>query len=212
MASRLQLETRLIGELRKDPIVFGSTKRMAGCDIDARNCLGGCGDLRSRAHGQRCQLLRVRGLGCQPMRASLDHSRRFLMKLRRIEAHDPSERLAMSEAAVRRHQPVGVLRRDLDMIAEHGVVPDLQRADPGRITVARFECRNRAASVRSGVTERIQRRIVAFRDVAAFRRIDGRRFDQSRAQPVDQRAVAAEERQERVEQARPFELDFKLVA
>ena len=45
------------------------------------------------------------------------------------EAHLAGERLAMDERGVerRRHQLVAVLRRHLDEIAEHVVVPDFQR-------------------------------------------------------------------------------------
>ena len=50
------------------------------------------------------------------------------------EAHLAGERLAMDEGRVERRaqQLVAVLRGHLDEIAEHVVVPDLQRADAGR--------------------------------------------------------------------------------
>jgi hypothetical protein len=44
----------------------------------------------------------------------------------------------MGEAAVGRHQLVGVPRRNLDMIAEHRIVPDLERRDAGRISISRL--------------------------------------------------------------------------
>ena len=57
---------------------------------------------------------------------TLDDSARLLVQLGRVEPHDSRERLAMGETAVRRHQLVGVSRRDFDVIAEHRIVADLQ--------------------------------------------------------------------------------------
>ncbi len=64
-----------------------------------------------------------------------------LAELRRGEAHLAGERLAMDEAGVERRseQLLAVLRRDVDEIAEHVVVPDLQRADAGRLGVAHLQ-------------------------------------------------------------------------
>ena len=104
--------------------------RVARGDVDPGDRLGGRGDLRRRGDRQRGQLLGVRGLGGERMRAGLDHAARFFVQLGRVEADDAGQRLAMGEAAVGRHQPVGVPGRDLDMIAEHGVVADLERAMP----------------------------------------------------------------------------------
>ena len=100
--------------------------------VDPRDGLGGRGDLRRGGDRERGQLLEMRGLRRQRMPAGLDHAARFLVQLGRVEAHDAGQRLAMGEAAVGRHQPVGVPRRDLDMIAEHRVVADLERAIAGR--------------------------------------------------------------------------------
>ena len=72
----------------------------------------------------------MRGLGGERVGAGLDHLLRLLVQLGRVEADHAGEGLAVGEAAVRRHQPVGVPRRHLDMIAEHGVVADLERAIP----------------------------------------------------------------------------------
>ena len=54
------------------------------------------------------------------------------MQLGRVESHHAGQRLAVGEAAIGRHQPVCVLGGNLDMIAQHGIVPDLQRAIPSR--------------------------------------------------------------------------------
>jgi hypothetical protein len=57
------------------------------------------------------------------------------------EADLAGQRLAMDEGRVqrRRHQLVAVLRRHLDEIAEHVVVPDLQALDAGLVGVARLQ-------------------------------------------------------------------------
>ena len=103
--------------------------RVACGDVDAGDGFGGRGDLRRRSDGERGQLLGMRGLGGERVAAGLDHPARFLVQLGRIEADDAGQRLAMGEAAVGAHQLVGMPRRDFDMVAEHGVVADLQRAD-----------------------------------------------------------------------------------
>ena len=60
------------------------------------------------------------------MPAGFDHSRGFGMEVGRIEADNPGKSLAVRESAVLGHQLVGMLRRNLDMIAEHSVVPDAE--------------------------------------------------------------------------------------
>ena len=99
-------------------------------DIDPGDRLGGGGDVRRGGDGQRGQLLGVRGFGGERMRSGLDHTARFVMKLGRIESDDAGKRLAMGETAVRRHQPVGMLGRDFDMITQHRVMTDFERAIP----------------------------------------------------------------------------------
>ena len=73
---------------------------------------------------------------------------RLLVQVGRIEADHAGQRLAVGEAAVRRHQPVGVPGRHLDMIAEHRIVPDLQRRDAGRVAISRLERRDRPPAIR----------------------------------------------------------------
>ncbi len=111
------------------PAAFGRAMGVARRNVDAGDGLCRRGDLRRRGDRQRGQLLGVRGFGGQRVAAGLDHPARFLVQLGRVEAHDAGQRLAVREAAVRRHQPVGMPGRDLDMIAEHRIVADLQRAD-----------------------------------------------------------------------------------
>ena len=116
-------------------------------DVDAGDGLRGRGDLRRGGHGQRSQFLGMRGFRGERMRAGLDHAARFLVQLGRVETDDAGERLAMGEAAIRRHQPLGMPGRDLDMIAEHRIVADLERADRRRVAIAGFEPGDRPAAV-----------------------------------------------------------------
>ena len=64
------------------------------------------------------------------------------------------------------------------MIAEHRIVPDLERRDLRRIAIAAFERGDGAASVRRSRAQRVERRVVAFGDVAALAGVDRRRFDE----------------------------------
>src|SRR3712207_7691830 len=52
-----------------------------------------------------------------------------LFRAGRVEANDSRQSLPMGEAALGAHQPVGMLGRHLDMIAEHRIVPDLERSE-----------------------------------------------------------------------------------
>ncbi len=210
VAAALDLEAWLVGQLRRAPAALGGAMGVAGGDVDAGDGVGGGGDLRCGGDREDGQLLGVRGFGGERMAAGFDHPARLLVQLGRVEADHAGERLAMGEAAVGAHQPVGVPRRDLDMIAEHRIVADLERADAGRIAVARLERCDRAAAVGGGVAERVERGVIAFGDIAALRRIDRRRFDQRRAQAIGERGMAAELRQQLGEQRRAVALRFEL--
>src|SRR6185503_18865064 len=99
-----------------------------------------------------------------------------------------------------------------DVIAEHRIVPDLERRDAGRIAIAAFERGDGASTVRRSFAKRIERSIEAFGDVAALRGIDRRRFYQSRAQAVDQSRMAAEARQQVVESSWRLRFLLKLAS
>ena len=66
------------------------------------------------------------------------------------EAHLAGQRLAVDEGRVERraHQLLAVLGGDVDEIAEHVVVPDLQRADAGRLGVTHLQRGDDAARIR----------------------------------------------------------------
>src|SRR4051794_5216954 len=60
----------------------------------------------------------------------------------------------------RRHQPVAVLRRDLDEIAEYVVVTDLQRLDAGQVGVARLHRGNDEAGGVAQTARLVERRLI----------------------------------------------------
>src|SRR4051794_27383226 len=100
------------------------------------------------------------------------------MKLGGVEADDSGERLAGGEAAVGRHEPLGVPGGDFDMIAEDRVVADLEGADARGVAVAGFERGYGAATVGCRVAQRVETLVETLGDIAALRRIDRRRRDE----------------------------------
>ncbi len=92
-----------------------------------------------------------------------------LAEFGRGEANLASQCLAMDEGRVqrRRHQLVAVLRGDLDEIAEHIVVPDLERLDAGVVGVARLHRRNHEARGVAQAAGLVQRGLIAFANKTA---------------------------------------------
>ena len=110
-----------------------------------------------------------------------------LAELRRGEAHLARQGLAVDEGRVqrRRHQLVAVLRRHLDEIAEHVVVPDLQALDAAVVGVARLHRGDHPARGVAQAARLVERRLVALAHEAAValdqRQLLGQRAPQIRA-------------------------------
>src|SRR3546814_17307633 len=83
----------------------------------------------------------------------------------------------------------------LDMIAEHAVMPDLERGDAGAFAILRFERRDRLAPVARRFAQRVERMIIAFGDIAALRRVDRRRLEERTGEFLDQRPMAVASRE-----------------
>ena len=100
------------------------------------------------------------------------------------EAHLPGQRLAMDEGRVERraHQLVAVLRGDVDEIAEHVVVPDLQRPDARGLGVAHLKRGDDAARFVAQRSRFVERRLVARADKAAVAAERGQFVGRARAQ------------------------------
>ena len=92
------------------------------------------------------------------------------------------------------------------MVAEHGIVPDAQRGDAGQVAIAGFKRRNRTAAVLACGAKRVERGVIAFRDITALRRIERRRRNECDSEPVGQRRMAAEVGQEGRKQVGPIGL------
>ena len=103
------LEAGLVGQLRAAPFAFRRALGMACRDVDPGDRFGGAGICAAAATARR-QLLGMRSLGGERVAAGLDHPARFRVQFGRVEAHHAGQRLAVGEAAVGRHQPVGVPR------------------------------------------------------------------------------------------------------
>ena len=79
----------------------------------------------------------------------------------------PAESLAVDECG-RSHQPLAVLGRHLDEIAEHIVVLDLEDADAGFFGVARLQCGNDTAGFIAQRTRFVERCVVALAHESAI--------------------------------------------
>ena len=122
------------------------------------------------------------------------------MEPQRVEPHRILHRLAVGKAAVGRHQPVSMARCDLDEIAEHAIVADLECRDAGFIAIARLHRRNRPARIARCGAQFVERRIISIGDIAAIAAFRRRRRHQRAAQPIGQCAVASEAGEHGIEQ------------
>ena len=153
----------------------------------------------ARAAAMACvgQLLEMRGLGGERMGARLRRpGSPASCRSGELKRTTPGQRLAVGEARFGRHQRVGVPRRHLDMIAEHGIVADLERRDAGRVAIARLERGDRPAPVarRSRAARRAPRHSPR-RYSRPARHRSAAMATSARVSSIDQRAMAVERRQ-----------------
>ena len=114
----------------------------------------------------------------QRMRACLRDARGLLVQAERIEADRARHGLAVGKAAIRRHQLVAVLGGHFDEIAQHLVVLDLERGGAGFFAIFRLERGDRLARIARSLAQRVERVVVAARDIAALAAFGRRRGDQ----------------------------------
>jgi hypothetical protein len=136
MAALRDGKAAIRGKAGTAPIALDRALGIGSGDIQARYGLGGGGDCVAARRHRFDQFLEMRRLGGDRMAASLGDPRRLFVQLGRVEPDHARQRLPVGEAAVRRHQRIAMLGRHLDMIAEHAIVPDLERGDPGFRTIA----------------------------------------------------------------------------
>ena len=91
------------------------------------------------------------------------------------ETHDIGERLAVDEKLVvwRLAQAARMVSADLDEIAEHVVVPDLQGFDAGRVGVAALQAGDEMPAAVAEVSLLVEIGAELFSDEAAVALIDG---------------------------------------
>src|SRR5262249_50872892 len=117
-------------DLRPRVIAFGGKLRERARYIETRQRLGAQLDVVALRDHLRRQALEYLQLEAKRSLGGAGDLRFKFAQLSCREADLPGERLAMDEGAVerRRHQPFAVLGGDLDKIAQHIVVLDLEDA------------------------------------------------------------------------------------
>src|SRR6185437_2567428 len=111
-----------------------------GRDIEQRKGMRGGAKIVARGQRFGAEALEDLKLEIERALAGISDLGLGLAELGSGEANLAGQRLAVNESRVqrRRHQLVAMLRRDLDEIAEHIVVPDFQALDGGRVGIARL--------------------------------------------------------------------------
>ena len=113
-----------------------------------------------------------------------------LAQFHRGETHRARHGLAMDEILVGQ-QLVAVIGRDLDEIAQHIVVLDLQAGNPGLLLVARLQPGDQPAALVAQGAQLVQLRRIARRDEAAIARQHRQIGRQRAGETVHQRAMPA---------------------
>ena len=103
MPPALDIEHRLLGDMRQAPAALGSAFGLSGGDIDAGEGRSSCGD--GEARGESCfdQLFEMRILGGERVPACLGYAAGLLVQRHSIEAHRAGHGLAMAERLLVRH-------------------------------------------------------------------------------------------------------------
>src|SRR6056297_4307622 len=91
----------------------------------------------------------------------------------------------------------GMRRRGLDEVAEHVVVPDLERGDSARLPVLRLKARDHPPAFVAQPAGRVEGRLYPEGDEPAIAGKMRRLFEQHRLQPVEQR-ILPDKRSERL--------------
>ncbi len=99
-----------------------------------------------------------------------------LGELGRGEAHHIGQRLAVNEQLVVRRlaQACGMVGADLDEIAEHIVVPDLQGLDAGRVGITSLQARDELAAAVAKISLLVEIGAEFLADEAAVALVDGK--------------------------------------
>src|SRR5215472_3813787 len=162
-------EREAIVDLRADIIALDRERGERAGHVESRNGLGGVLDSSARGRNRGREAIEDFELQRQRAFGRSGDLRFQLAKFGGGEADLPGGGLAMNEGGVewRGHQLFAVLRRNINEIAEHIVVPDFQRANAGGFGVAHLQARDHAPRFVAQRARPIERRCVAGADKAA---------------------------------------------
>ena len=147
MPPACNLKHRRFDHLRAAPARFGGAFGLPSRNIEPRQRLRGSGNGLAGLDRLADQFLEVRFLRCQCVTACFGNPAGFFVQCQRVETHGPGHGLTMGKTAVRGHQCIGVLGGNLNKIAQHAIVADLERGDPSAIAVLRLKRGNRPAGI-----------------------------------------------------------------
>ena len=204
MAPALNFQTDVVAKHRATPAAFYRALRQRGRHIYARQCVGALRNCVS-ARGRHCdQRLQMRGFGSQRVASRLDDAGRFLRQISGVEPNDTGQSLTVGKAGFGIHQRVGMFGRYLNMIAQHGIVPHLERGNACPFAILRLQRGDGAPPARCRITQSVERRIIARGNIAAARRLCGWREDQRARQFINQRTMPVQCRQQAQQQCGNF--------
>ena len=180
MAAAFDGKSQRAIDLGPDIIVVDGKFRQRGRDVE--QCKGVCGGAQIFIGGCHHGAEPLEDFQFQPERAvaGIGDLGFDLAEFGRGEADLAGQRLAMNEGRIqrRRHQFVAMLRGDLDEIAEHIVVPDLQTLDAGIVRIARLHGRDHEARGVAQAAGLVKRGLIAFADETAVSLDQGQLFDE----------------------------------
>ena len=139
-------------------------------DVEQRKRMGGSAQIVANSHGLCAKLVEDFQFKSQRAVAGIGDLRFDLAEFGGGEADLSRKRLAVNKCRVERrgHQLVAVLRRDLNEIAQHVVVPDLESLDAGVVGVARLHCGDHQPRSVAQAAGFVERRFIARTHKAAI--------------------------------------------
>ena len=192
MASAFHVENRIIGQAGTAPFTVARPFSLTDGHVDPRQRVRRSCNRLARFDDLPRQFLEMGFLGSQRMRSGLRDPTGFLMQAHRIEAHGARHGLTVRKAAFGSHQGIAMPGGDFDEIAQHLVMPDLQRRDARVFAILALQCRNGAARISARLAQCVERVIVALRDVAPLGPLGRRNWHERARQRIDQSAMPAQ--------------------
>ena len=168
MAAARHLEGGRTVDPRALPALRGGELGQGGGHVERGERGGGAGGLLGAARHLAHQVVEQLQLDRQRL---VGGGGNLLLQIRQLDGgvtHGAGQGLAMDEGGLGpARQLVGLGRRDLDVVAEHVVVADLEGGDAGFRDVAALQVGDQAAALVAQAAQRVQLRRIAGRDEAA---------------------------------------------